>query len=247
MYREKGRKEIIAKPSGQEAENSRMHMSGVRKLGAIVEVKKAYICIIITGLAAIALAFCYTIPANFVLAQVTILPGTDADDVADDSTESDDIDEEVIEEEEEETIPSSDGEVTTVPFQSLFAGTVTGNPKITQSVNHSHFIPLTNSPGDQLKVIVDYLVTDQSMVGESVNAVMEVFSVSNQSLIKISSFPNPIIANASGTIQLATTFPDGSVTDLISLVTFTDAEKEIALSEPLNLTLKLGQSSPVSS
>lgn len=121
---------------------------------------------------------------NPILAQVTIIPGTD-DDIDDgDGNGSDEIDEEAI----EEAQSSSSEEVATVPFQSSFADTLTGNAKITQSVNYSHFIPLTNSPGDQLKVIVDYLVTDQSTVGESVNAVMEMFSVSNQSLIKISSF-----------------------------------------------------------
>ena len=80
-------------------------------------------------------------------------------------------------------------------------------------------------------------------MGEPINAVMEVFSVSNQSLIKMSSFPNPILANASGTVQLATTFLDSSVIDVVSLITFTDGEKVIALSEHLTLTLKRGQSS----
>lgn len=103
-----------------------------------------------------------------------------------------------------------------------------------------------NSPGEQLKVIVNYLVTDQSMVGEPVNVVMEVFPVSNQSLLKTSSFPDPVIANESGTVQLATTFPDSALTNLVSLITFTDAQKEIAISDPITLTLELGQSSPPS-
>ena len=202
------------------------------------------VCIIVV-VALIAITLAFHCPTNVVLGQVTIIPGIDDDD----STESDiDIDEEVAEEEaeevegEEEPSPSS-GDVATVPFQSSFAGALTGTPKITQSVNYSHFIPLTNSLGDQLKVIVNYLVTDQSIVGEPINAVMEVFSVSNQSLIKMSSFPNPILANASGTVQLATTFLDSSVIDVVSLITFTDGEKVIALSEPLTLTLKRGQSS----
>lgn|SRR5512145_784180 len=202
------------------------------------------ICIIVLVVALIATILAFNYPTDVILAQVTIIPGTDTDDgVEDDSTESEDINEEVVEVEEEEPSPSSD-EVVTAPFQSLFEGTLTGSPKITQSVNYSHFIPLTNSPGDQVKVIVNYLVTDQSIVGEPVNAVMEVFSASNLSLIKISSFPNSIIANGSGAVQLATTFPDSSVTDVVSLITFTDAEKVMALSEPLTLTLKRGQSSP---
>ena len=245
MGHKRARKGKIAKPSHkQDLENNRVliHEDHER---ADFKVRKTCTCILFVVLVGIALSFHYS--TDVVLAQVTIIPGTDTDDVDvdDDSTGSEDegvVDEEVVEDVEEEPSPSPE-EVATAPFQSLFEGTLIGSPKISQSINYSHFIPLTNSPGDQLKVIVDYLVTDQTLVGESVNAVMEVFSVSNQSLIKISSFPDPIIANASGTVQLATTFPDGGVTDAVSLITFTDVEKGIALSEPLTLTLKLGQSS----
>jgi hypothetical protein len=191
-------------------------------------------CIIVI-VASIAFTLVFHLPPDTVLAQVTIIPGTD------DGGGGEEIDDGAIEEEEDSS--SSPDEIASVPFQSSFADTLTSNARITQSINYSHFIPLTNSPGDQLKVIVDYLVTDPSAVDESINAVMEMFSVSNQSLIKISSFPNPIRANASGTVQLATTFPDNIVTDVVSLITFTDAEKEVALSDPLTLTLKLGQSS----
>lgn len=69
-------------------------------------------------------------------------------------------------------------------------------------MNYSHFIPLTNSPGDQLKIIVDYNIVDPSIDDHPINAVMEVFSLTNHSLIKTSSFPNPILANASGTVHL---------------------------------------------
>jgi hypothetical protein len=75
---------------------------------------------------------------------------------------------------------------------------------------------------------------------------MEVFSLPNQSLIKTSSFPYPILANASGTVQLATSFQDNAVTEVVSLITFTDAEKGFALSEPLTLTMKLGEPSTTS-
>jgi hypothetical protein len=131
--------------------------------------------------------------------------------------------------------------VSDAPFQSSFAGTLRGNPKITQRVNYSHFIPLTNSPGDQLKIIVDYNVVDPSIENQPINAVLEVFSLFNQSLIKTSSFPDPILANTSGTVQLATSFPDNAVTEVVSLITFTNAEKEFALSEPLTLRMKLGE------
>lgn len=75
---------------------------------------------------------------------------------------------------------------------------------------------------------------------------MEVFSLSNHSLIKTSSFPNPVLAIASGTVQLATSFQDNAVSEVVSLITFTDAEKGFALSEPLTLTMRLGEPSNTS-
>ena len=106
-------------------------------------------------------------------------------------------------------------------------------------MNYSHFIPLTNSPGDQLKIIVDYNVVDPSIENQPINAVMEVFSLTIHSLIETSSFPNSILANASGTVQLATSLQDNAMSEVVSLITFTDAEKGFALSEPLTLTMKL--------
>jgi hypothetical protein len=113
-------------------------------------------------------------------------------------------------------------------------------------MNYSHFIPLADSPGEQLKIIADYNVVDPSIDNQPINAVMEVFSLSNHSLIKTSSLPNPILANHSGTVQLATSFQDNAVSEVVSLITFTDAEKGFALSEPLTLTMKLGEPSTTS-
>ena len=201
------------------------------------------LCLILTVSLAIDTVLC---PVDVVLAQVTIIPGTDDDNFEDDIEDGGDESEEIPDGVVEDETTSSSGEFAGGPFQSSFAGTLTGNPKITQSVNYTHFIPLTNSPGNQLKIIVDYNVVDPSIDNQPINAVMEVFSLPNQSLIKTSSFPNPILANASGTVQLATSFQDNAVTEVVSLITFTDADKEFALSEPLTLTMKLGEPSTTS-
>jgi hypothetical protein len=113
-------------------------------------------------------------------------------------------------------------------------------------MNYSHFIPLADSPGEQLKIFADYNVVDPSIHNQPINVVMEVFSLSNHSLIETSSFPNPILPNASGAVQLATSFQDNAVSAVISLITFTDAEKGFAISEPLTLTMKLGKPSTTS-
>jgi len=201
------------------------------------------LCLILTVSLAIDTVLC---PVDVVLAQVTIIPGTDDDNFEDDIEDGGDESEEIPDGVVEDETTSSSVEIAGGPFQSSFAGTLTGKPKITQSVNYTHFIPLTNSPGDQLKIIVDYNVVDPSIDNQPINAVMEVFSLTNHSLIKTSSFPNPILADASGTIQLATSFQDNAVSELVSLITFTDAEKGFALSEPLTLTMKLGESSTAS-
>ncbi len=201
------------------------------------------LCLIVTVSLAIDTVLC---PVDVALAQVTIIPGTDDDNFEDDIEDGADDSEEIPDGVVEDETTLSSVEIAGGPFQSSFAGTLTGNPKITQSVNYSHFIPLTNSPGDQLKIIVDYNVVDPSIDNQPINAVMEVFSVTNHSLIKTSSFPNPILANASGTVQLATSFQDNAVSEVVSLITFTDAEKGFALSDPLTLTMKLGEPSTTS-
>jgi hypothetical protein len=49
---------------------------------------------------------------------------------------------------------------------------------------------------------------------------MEIYGT-NQSLIRVSSFSEPIIANQSGTVQLASTFEDEKINDLTEIATIT--------------------------
>lgn len=100
MGHKRARKGKIAKPSHkQDLENNRVliHEDHER---ADFKVRKTC-CILFFVLVGIALSFHYS--TDVVLAQVTIIPGTDTDDVDvdDDSTESEDegvVDEEVVEE-----------------------------------------------------------------------------------------------------------------------------------------------------
>jgi hypothetical protein len=81
-------------------------------------------------------------------------------------------------------------------------------------------IPLTNSPGNQVKLLLNYTVDDFSLINKPVNALMEIYGT-NQSLIRVSSFSEPIIANQSGTVQLASTFEDEKINDLTEIATIT--------------------------
>jgi hypothetical protein len=111
---------------------------------------------------------------------------------------------------------------------------------ISQNLSYAHFLPLTNSPGNQVKLILNYSTSDLSVLKQPVNALMEVHSA-NDSLIKISSFASPIVANQSGSIQLATTLTNPDLNNVTAEAEFTDPEKLIEISNPVKVHLKLGQ------
>lgn len=131
-------------------------------------------------------------------------------------------------------------------LESSFTGVLSIN-RLVQNVNYSHFLPLSNSQGNQVKVVVDYFTISPSITGQPINAVMEIYSLDNRSLVRTSSFPDPIIANDSGTIQLATTFADKTLIDVIAIITFTDDSKLVPISDPIHLLLRFGESSSLSS
>jgi hypothetical protein len=99
---------------------------------------------------------------------------------------------------------------------------------------------LTVDPGNQVKLFVDYNVSNPDVIGKPVNAIMEVYAT-NETLVRTSSFPSPITTNETGTIQLATTFNDDALKNVTAVVTFTDPSKESNISEPLRAPLTLGQ------
>jgi len=56
-----------------------------------------------------------------------------------------------------------------------------------------------------------------------------------------------MIANDTGTIQLATTLTDKTLTDVIAIITFSDDSKLVPISDPIHLLLRFGESSSLSS
>ncbi|MGH9993612.1 MAG: hypothetical protein ACRD4J_00035, partial [Nitrososphaeraceae archaeon] len=78
---------------------------------------------------------------------------------------------------------------------------------VSQRLDYAHFVPLTNSPGNQVKLLLNYSSLDPSMTDAPINAVMEVYAA-NQTLLRTTSYPQPLLLNQSGEIQLATTFED---------------------------------------
>jgi hypothetical protein len=115
-----------------------------------------------------------------------------------------------------------------------------GVKRMSQTLDYAHFIPLTNSPGNQIKLLLNYTVDDPTLIGKPINAVMEVYNT-NRSLIRVSSFPEPIVANQSGEVQLATTFADKKIQNIIATATFTGPGKLVSISDPVTIDLDLGQ------
>jgi hypothetical protein len=117
---------------------------------------------------------------------------------------------------------------------------------ISQSLNYSHFVPLSpisNSPGNQVKLLLDYNVTESSIIDNPINAIMEVYAA-NQSLIRTSSLPHPLnLTSSEGTIQLATTLNDHNLKNITAVALLTDDEKAIPISNVLEARLNLGEMS----
>ena len=114
------------------------------------------------------------------------------------------------------------------------------NNSVSQRLDYAHFVPLTNGPGNQVKLLLNYSSLDPSMTDAPINAVMEVYAA-NQTLLRTTSFPQPLLLNQSGEIQLATTFEDESLNNITTRTMLTDGEKAIPISNTLETRLALGQ------
>ncbi|MGH9951376.1 MAG: hypothetical protein ACRD5J_07115 [Nitrososphaeraceae archaeon] len=96
----------------------------------------------------------------------------------------------------------------------------------TISVDRAVALPLTTAEGNQVRVVVNYELEDESLLGQRVNAIMGIYDRNTGSLIKLSSFPNGfILNNTKGTTQLATTLTDNILQNVSAIVTLTNADK----------------------
>ena len=163
--------------------------------------------------------------SSSVYAQVTILPGTDLPEI------------EI--QQQNQSIPDQPGQQQTTELTTNLTSEFDSN-SVSLNLAAAHYIPLTVDPGNQVKLFVDYNVSNPLVVNEPINAIMEVYAA-NDTLVRTSSFPSPITANETGTIQLATTFNDAALKNVTALVTVTDPSKESPISEPLRVPLTLGQ------
>ena len=108
------------------------------------------------------------------------------------------------------------------------------------SVDRAVALPLTTAEGNQVRVIVNYDIEDESLIGQRVNAIMGIYDRQTGSLIKLSSFPNGfILNNTEGTTQLATTLTDNILRNISAVVTLTNADKSEKYTNDVRADLEL--------
>ena len=125
-------------------------------------------------------------------------------------------------------------------------GSVTGytGGEIVIMLNSAHFAPLAGTDNYQVKVLVNYTVSDPILVGQKINSVMKIYSA-NGSLLKTTSFPAGFTANKTGMTQLLTNIPISTSQNITTETVFTDLNKTSLVSNPVK-TLPL-ISNPVNS
>jgi hypothetical protein len=110
----------------------------------------------------------------------------------------------------------------------------------TISVIQATALPLVNAEGNQVKLIINYSIGDESIVGQRINTQMGIYDHINGTLIKLSSFPEGfILNNTAGTIQLASTLTDPTIQNISTIVTLTNAQKTEKYSNDVRSDLDL--------
>ena len=118
--------------------------------------------------------------------------------------------------------------------------------EITLTLHNSSFGSLSSGGGNQVSVFASYELNDNSIAGQTINAVMEVYAP-NGSLIRTSSYPDGFIAQSSGGVEgLETTNRDPTIQSVTANVTFRDLEKTAILSNGLRVNLDLDGGSTAS-
>jgi hypothetical protein len=113
--------------------------------------------------------------------------------------------------------------------------------EITPALYNSSFGSLSSGSGNQVSLFAGYELNDDSIAGQTINAVMEVYAP-NGSLIRTSSYPNGFIAQSSGGVEgLETTIRDPTIQSVTANVTFRNLDKTAILSNDLRVELNLAE------
>jgi hypothetical protein len=129
-------------------------------------------------------------------------------------------------------------------------GTVSGytGKEIVLKLGNAEFIPLNGTTNYQIKINVNYSVSDPILIGQKVNAVMKVRSADG-TVLKTTSFPSGFAANITGHTQLLTNIPKIIARNITTEIVFTDLNKTNVFSNtvetlPHIANLKTSESMP---
>jgi hypothetical protein len=123
-------------------------------------------------------------------------------------------------------------------FGSAFAD---HGQETTLTLHNSSFGSLTSGGGNQVSVFASYKLNDNSIAGQTLNAVMEVYAP-NGTLIRTSSYPEGFVAQSSGGVEgLETTIKDSTIQSVTANVTFRNLDKTEILSNDLRVNLNLAE------
>jgi hypothetical protein len=113
--------------------------------------------------------------------------------------------------------------------------------EVTLTLYNSSFGSLTAGGGNQVSVFASYEINDDSIAGQTINAVMEVYAP-NGTLIRTSSYPEGFVAQSSGGVEgLETTIRVPTLQSVTANVTFRNSDKTAVLSNDLRVNLNLGE------
>lgn len=127
-----------------------------------------------------------------------------------------------------------------IPELPLFKSALADHgQEVTLTLHNSSFGSLSSGGGNQVSIFASYELNDNSIAGQTINAVMEVYAP-NGSLIRTSSYPNGFVAQSSGGVEgLETTIRDSTVQSVTANVTFRNLERTAILSNDLRVDLNL--------
>lgn len=117
-----------------------------------------------------------------------------------------------------------------VPVHGIVSG-YTGN-EIVLKLGNAQFVPITGTTNYQIKVNVNYSLSDPTLTSQKINAVMKVLS-QDGTVLKTTSFPSGFGANMTGTAELLTNIPKILARNITTEIVFTDLNKTNILSNTI--------------
>lgn len=107
----------------------------------------------------------------------------------------------------------------------------------------AEFVPL-DVQENQVNIVANYTINDPSFTNQKINSVMKVY-LPNGTLIKTSSSADGFIVNQTGAQRHATSIINNTSQNVIAVIQFTNLEKTLPVSNPLQVNLTLTPSTVI--